>query len=176
MKSAIFSALVWAASSALLAWRTAALNGSLHMLRSLRGWAVAAFVIVLAMHWLRGSGDSSEESTGRQVQSAVSAFAVFAVLVTLLVAVRNSTALPWAGNALTLIGGCLAPVILLMGLEFPDLRLRAFAATGIIAAGLISFAGISTLTARPEAHPGPIRVHQPSGPNEAPRQTRAYFL
>ena len=176
MKSAIFSALVWASSTALLGWRNASLSGSVHMLKTLRGWAVVAFLLALVLQWLRRHEGGLEESRSRQVRSAVSAFAIFAVLVMLVLAARNSTASTWAWNVLSLIGGCLAPVVLLMGLEFPDLRPRAMAATWIMAAGLVSFAGFSAVLVRPASNPGPIRIHQPADSTKEPRRETTYFL
>jgi hypothetical protein len=55
MKAAIFSALVWAAGSALIGLHAAALSGSGHMLRTLRGWAVAVLSVSVALQLLPGS-------------------------------------------------------------------------------------------------------------------------
>jgi len=169
--TAIFSALVWAASSALIGLHAASLSGSGHMLRTLRGWALAALIISAAL-WLFRRTPSGGESAGRQFRSALSIFGLFSVLIMVLVEVFGSLPAPWAANLLTFFGGVIAPVIAVMALEFPDLRPRALLAGALVGGCLVSCAFVSVLIAKPAPRPGIIRTKQPANPRESPRLVR----
>jgi hypothetical protein len=143
------------------------------MLRTLRGWALAAFLISLATQYAR---PARRESMLRQACAACVAFVLLVAFTALLVAVRNFVTLPPMADALTLAGGGLVPAIALMALEFPDLRPRSFALAGVLALALAALAGFGALTVRPSRNPGTIRTHQPTGPRAPVAGTTTYDL
>jgi hypothetical protein len=161
MKSAIFSALVWGSGSAVLGTRAVALSNSGHLFRTLRGWAVAALLISLALHFFHGEKPAVEESLGRQAGAAFAAFALFSVLLVALIAAVAGSPVPWLGTLLTFVGGGLAPVVAVMALEFPDLRRRALAAGAVAAAGLVSLTLVNTLTVKPAPAPHVVGAARP---------------
>ena len=166
MRPALFSALIGLASHALLARPLQAWAASGHMLRTLRGWALAAFLISLAMEYVRPARPGSRpESKLRQAGAALAAFALLACFIAPLIAVRNLVTVQWAADALTLAGGGLIPTIALMALESPHLRPRSFALAGVLSMAILSLAGFSVLAVPPVRHPGTIRTHQPTSPH-----------
>ena len=170
MKSSVFSALVWCVSSGLIRLHAASLSGSGHMLRTLRGWAIAALVISLAMRLLPHPACAEETSLVRQVRAAFSAFALFSVFVATLMVLFASVPPRWATTFLTFLGGVLVPVMAITALEFPDLRPRALAAGAVMAGGLAGCALFSVSVLHSVPRPGIIRTEQPA---KAPRHSTA---
>lgn len=172
-KSSIFSLLSWSASNALLSlgktrFGATLLVGSVHMLRTLRGWAIAALVISVALQFFRRETTTAHEPASRQIRAVFSTFSLFSALVLMFIAARNSGLAPWAATAVTLVGGAITPVVAIMALEFPDLRPRAMAAGVVVAGGLASVLLVNTLTAKPAPRPGMIRTSQPADTVEEP--------
>ena len=172
MRSTIFLILVWAASSTLLRFESVAVSSAAHLLRTLYGWAIVAIVISVARQLLRRR-PATGESALPQILSAFSAFLVFALLLSGLVAVSATLSLSAAVPAFA--GGVVAPVITLMILESHTLRPRGFTAGLIALACLSCFALTITLVRKPSA-PGPVRIehpvkglqhHQPQAPSVA---------
>jgi hypothetical protein len=128
MKPAIFSALVWAASSALIGPRSAVLSGSEQMLRTLRGWGVAALMMTVAMRLLWRETKAREESLARQACSALSAFVVFSALVLLLIAAPGASSVAFLRGVLAATMAAVAVV----ALGFPVPRPRAVTAAALM--------------------------------------------
>jgi hypothetical protein len=176
VKSTVFSLLVWLTSNFVLSQPAAGWAASGHMLRTLRGWAIAAFFITLAMHWLRPALGELRQPKWRDALSGFIAFVIFSGFTAVLIAARNSVTLPLAADALTLVGGGLAPVIALMALEFPDLRPRSFTLAAMLTLCLISLVGLNSFAVKPGKQPGTIRTHQPAGSQEPALGTTIYNL
>ena len=171
MKSSIFSILLWIGSNALLnlGKTGTALSASAHMLRTLRGWAIAALIISLALRWLQEDRAAGSEPVSGQIRAAFSAFGLFSVLALMFITVRGYNQATWAATVVTILGGALARVMAMMALEFPDLRPRAVAAGAVIAGSLVSVVLIDTLASKPAPPPpGIIRTNQPADTVEEP--------
>ena len=171
MRSTIFSALVWAASSAVIRFDSGALSNSAHMVRTVRGWAIAAIVISLARQFLRWKDRGTCEVASRQVLSAFAAFILLVIVMTGLTAVPVAD--PIDAAVLAFFGGVVAPVMTIIALEFPALRPRAFGAGLVAVACLGSFAFVNALLIRPASKPGVIRTNQPAEHHEKLRSETA---
>jgi hypothetical protein len=176
VKSSVFSALIGLTTHCMLSRPAAQWAASGHMLRTLRGWAIAALFISLAMQWLRPESGEAGRSKWSEAVSGFTALAAFSGFTALLIAVRNCLALPWAADILTLVGGVVAPVIALMALEFPDLRPRSFTAAAVLTLCLISILGLQSLAVTQGKRPDTIRTHQPAGSHEPALGTKIFNL
>jgi len=165
VKAAIFSALVWAASSAFVSLPAVAHAGTGRLLQTLHGWAIAAFVITVALHLLQRRAGRDPESFGTQAGKTFAVFALFSSLVVMLIVASASSREPLAVSVLVFAGGVVAPVVAVMALEFSALRPRALAACAIVAACLGSAAFI-VRAAEPSRRPGIIRSSQPANAGE----------
>ncbi len=166
MKSVVLCALLWMSSTL---WIGLAAGREEQMARTLRTWSLAALLICLGMQLLWRDNRELGEPWGRQVKSAILAFAMFAVCSSLWVGTLRLIRGTQLAPDLTAIGSLLLPglaLIAIMALEFDSLRSHAIAIGVLFATATFTFGFMHFLMTKKPSHPGVIRIHQPAHKDE----------